>query len=988
MAQNVMVMCRFRPPNKNERADGSSVVVEVDDSCTTVSISEAGLAAANGGSGSAASKFNFDHAFHFTSTQEEVYQRTAQPMVKEIFAGYNCTVFAYGQTGSGKTHTMLGGKGDLRGIIPRLVESIFQGIDEADAGLEFTVKLSYVEIYNERVRDLLTSRSAGSDNLRIREAQHGGVYIEGVTETYVNSIEHVLSLMQQGQDNRAIAATKMNAESSRSHSVFILTLGQVDSRTGSKRGAKLTLVDLAGSEKVGKTGAAGQTLDEAKSINKSLSALGNVINALTTSGAHIPYRDSKLTRLLSDSLGGNSRTLLIVTGSPSSSNVDETISTLRFGTRAKLIKNTVKRNEEKSVAEYKQMLQAADNKIKVQGNIIELLETDVAALLECIEAVDGQYLTIPIPSLLSRDVHAMEAAKSGKEVSDKVALSRNNSIEPPKPAPSPSPSPSTAAAAASGATSPKPVPPSAASTTALHPSSPSSGASSTVTSPDTSPETSPTLKAKQPPNDASDLPPIDVAADGNTAHPPPSLNVQSPSTTSNVAPSAATTGPRHRSTSSIATAHSISELLLSNTDLKQQLSDLQKAHQTLTHNFEDLKRESAESTETFENEKAQWLQDLEAERAARKAADDRATKTFDLAEEFEQLKEKLAFDKKEHALALSQAEATKVELQEDIQRLQSKIAAMEQKMIQQAQAHEKVMERVAQESTERDREKEIERAETDAAAVSAITVTAPGSESGTDSTSAPSTPTSKSRHHPTASSDHLLPPPHLQPPSGAGTPAALSADSTPAHSTQPSFSSLPFSPATVALLSDPNGGMDAQAQIEHLSRGLKRKCDQYIQLMMQHQTQGERLEALEVALADSHQRLKDHMAASAKKIQEMDSKLVAAEKLCEKLIESGRYWRQERTSKRTYGSGANHNRIVMPLHGGGKAAAAVGVSSPPAAKSSSAVTSPASASHSRGSSSSSRLSGGFASGARSAISSIQSALNGKSKGGSAMDAFF
>ena len=170
---------------------------------------------------------------------------------------------------------MMGGKSkdEDKGIIPRLVEAIFLGIEEAEVGIEFTVKLSYVEIYNEKVRDLLVTPQrgggplAGSDNLKIREGTHGGVYIEGVTETYVNNIESVYELMEKGQNSRAIAATNMNETSSRSHSVFVLTLGQINTVSGSKKGSKLTLIDLAGSERIEKTGAVGQTLDEAKSIS-------------------------------------------------------------------------------------------------------------------------------------------------------------------------------------------------------------------------------------------------------------------------------------------------------------------------------------------------------------------------------------------------------------------------------------------------------------------------------------------------------------------------------------------------------------------------------------------------------------------------------------------------------------------------------------------------------------------------------------------------
>ena len=208
---------------------------------------------------------------------------------------------------------------DGKGVIPRLVDAIFTGIAQSSDQIEFTVKLSYVEIYNERIQDLLTASSSPSP-LKIREGPRG-VYIENVTERYVSSYKEVLAVLSEGSANRATSATLMNAESSRSHSVFMLTLGQTDKLSGTKRSSKLTLTDLAGSEKVLKTGAVGTTLDEAKHINKSLSALGNVINALSVKAKHVPYRDSKLTRLLSDSLGGNSQTCLIITASPMSLSV-------------------------------------------------------------------------------------------------------------------------------------------------------------------------------------------------------------------------------------------------------------------------------------------------------------------------------------------------------------------------------------------------------------------------------------------------------------------------------------------------------------------------------------------------------------------------------------------------------------------------------------------------------------------------------------------
>jgi len=389
--QSIIVCCRFRPPNKAEKQSGSTNVLSIQEN-KIVSINMPG-------STGKPVQFGFDHVFSWESSQEEVFEYTAKPLVQEVFNGYNTTIFAYGQTGSGKTHTMMGQPQTAhRGIIPRLAEAIFEGIEDSEVGLEFTVKLSYVEIYNEKIRDLLCP---SKDNLRIREGSRG-VWIEDVTESYVGDNHQVLDIMTQGQNNRAIAATNMNMESSRSHSVFILTVGQRNTKTGAKKGSKLILVDLAGSEKVAKTGAAGSVLKEAQHINRSLSALGNVINALTSGGKHVPYRDSKLTRLLSDSLGGNSKTCLIITGSPSSDNADETLSTLRFGTRAKSIKNKPIVNQEKSVQEYQRLLALADNKVNAQNSIIRLLEKDVLELRNCLAAVDPSHLKVPIPPFTPR----------------------------------------------------------------------------------------------------------------------------------------------------------------------------------------------------------------------------------------------------------------------------------------------------------------------------------------------------------------------------------------------------------------------------------------------------------------------------------------------------------------------------------------------------------------------------------------------------------
>jgi kinesin family member 5 len=308
------------------------------------------------------------------STQADVFE-TIQPLIADVLAGYNATVFAYGQTGTGKTHTMEG-RIDIpgeEGIIPRSVGALFDGVAEADEHIEFTFKVSYVEIYMEKIRDLLDPNRL-KNNLTVREDKINGIYIAGVTEEYVTSFEELLNVMQSGAFNRATAATGMNEGSSRSHSVFTITIGQKDLSNACAKSGKLVLVDLAGSEMVRKTGASGQQLEEAKTINKSLSALGQVINALTDKNQqHVPYRDSKLTRVLQDSLGGNSKTVLIVAISPSSYNANETLSTIRFGLRAKAIENKVTVNATRSVEELEALLERAEKAIDVQaGHIVTL----------------------------------------------------------------------------------------------------------------------------------------------------------------------------------------------------------------------------------------------------------------------------------------------------------------------------------------------------------------------------------------------------------------------------------------------------------------------------------------------------------------------------------------------------------------------------------------------------------------------------------------
>ncbi|KAH7031118.1 kinesin [Microdochium trichocladiopsis] len=366
-ANSIKVVARFRPQNKVELASGGQPIVsfEGNDTCILNSAEAQG-------------SFTFDRVFDMQGQQRDIFEYSIKPTVDDILNGYNGTVFAYGQTGAGKSFTMMGTSIEDevgKGVTPRIIEQIFSSIMSSPATIEYTVRVSYMEIYMERIRDLLAPQN---DNLPVHEEKNKGVYVKGLLEVYVSSVDEVFEVMKRGGNARAVAATNMNQESSRSHSIFVIVVTQKNLETGSSKSGQLFLVDLAGSEKVGKTGASGQTLEEAKKINKSLSALGMVINALTDGrSSHVPYRDSKLTRILQESLGGNSRTTLIINCSPSSYNDQETLSTLRFGMRAKSIKNKAKVNAELSPAELKAMLAKAKSNMTNFENYISNLEVEL-----------------------------------------------------------------------------------------------------------------------------------------------------------------------------------------------------------------------------------------------------------------------------------------------------------------------------------------------------------------------------------------------------------------------------------------------------------------------------------------------------------------------------------------------------------------------------------------------------------------------------------
>ena len=339
--------------------------------------------------------FTFDTVFDEHSTQDDVYEKVAKNIIEGALSGYNGTLFAYGQTGTGKTHTMMGSdvEGDGRGIIPRALDHIFETVEANSDKYIYELNMSYVQLYCELLQDLLEPDFSKTLTIREDTEQGRGVFIQGLSSFSVASKDECLNLLRIGHENRAVAETNMNSQSSRSHAAFMLSIERRPKATfdnlmkeGNNEGkpntapkktfAKLFIVDLAGSERVKTSGTMhGQRFSELKSINLSLSALGNCISALSEKKRHIPFRDSKLTRLLQDSLGGNARTSLVINVNACPADINETFSSLMFGQRAMAVETRAKRNVE---IDYKALYATVQSALDEKDDEIHRLQIELS----------------------------------------------------------------------------------------------------------------------------------------------------------------------------------------------------------------------------------------------------------------------------------------------------------------------------------------------------------------------------------------------------------------------------------------------------------------------------------------------------------------------------------------------------------------------------------------------------------------------------------
>ncbi|XP_022751140.1 kinesin-like protein KIN-14R isoform X1 [Durio zibethinus] len=368
---NIRVFCRCRPLSKEEISAGCAPVVDFD------AAKDGDLGILTGGF--TKKTFKFDRVYTLKDNQVDVFA-DALPLVTSVLDGYNVCIFAYGQTGTGKTFTMEG-TDQNRGVNYRTLEQLFQIAKERRETFMYNISVSVLEVYNEQIRDLL-STSSTSKRLEIKQSAEGFHQVPGIIEAKVDNVKEVWNVLQIGSNSRAVGSNNVNEHSSRSHCMLCIMVKSKNLMTGECTKSKLWLVDLAGSERLAKTDAQGERLKEAQNINKSLSALGDVIYALSMKSSHIPYRNSKLTHLLQDSLGGDSKTLMFVQISPSERDLSETLSSLNFATRVRGVDlGPVKRQVDTSeLQKMKIMLDKARQESRSKDESLRKLEESLQNL--------------------------------------------------------------------------------------------------------------------------------------------------------------------------------------------------------------------------------------------------------------------------------------------------------------------------------------------------------------------------------------------------------------------------------------------------------------------------------------------------------------------------------------------------------------------------------------------------------------------------------
>ncbi|KAI2809410.1 Kinesin-like protein kif3b, partial [Blomia tropicalis] len=422
----IKVVVRCRPISDKEKVDGHTKVVDVNCKMGTVQVEKCPTTVLNGSTNVPNTTtcndnvkiYTFDSVYDVDSTQDEIYSDIFHPLVDSVLEGFNGTIFAYGQTGTGKTFTMEGDE-DNPGVIPRSFTHIFNHIGRSSQK-QFLVRSSYLEIYQENIRDLLATDP--NKKLVLRERPDAGVYVEDLSSFVCKNVTEIERVLSKGRNNRSVGATNMNEHSSRSHAIFMITIEHSEmDRNGIEhiRVGKLNLVDLAGSERLTKSQTVGKRQKEGITINLSLSALSNVISALVDGRAkrHIPYRDSKLTRLLQDSLGGNARTVMVANIGPSSYNYEETLTTLRYASRAKNIKNKPRVNEDPKDTLLKEF-QAEIDRLRLQ--LEERRRQRMSSSAPIITSEGTEQIDVEATERLQARIKAMESKMlvGGKNIAD------------------------------------------------------------------------------------------------------------------------------------------------------------------------------------------------------------------------------------------------------------------------------------------------------------------------------------------------------------------------------------------------------------------------------------------------------------------------------------------------------------------------------------------------------------------------------------------